>query len=153
MEAQMKAQIVTCNCVGVYTHALTRGKHYDVVGHDEGRYRIVGDHGRRVWISQSYFELGLVPILIMIDWKFDDDVTAVNIVEVTITFNDGSQRWCNMSTPEGLVEHFKNPMMEPPGMHSRHLIIMKTLDYNDVEKMLKDLDSQGEPEEITIPLI
>lgn len=149
----MGAQVVTCSSIGVYIHALTRGKHYDVVELKDDKYRIVGDHGKRVWISKSHFELGEVYVLQMQDWKFDDDITNWNIVEVTISFNNGSHRWCNMTTPGKLLEHFKNPMMEPPGIFMEHLIIMKSLDTNDVEKTLKYLDSQGELEKATKPFV
>ncbi|EFM08807.1 hypothetical protein PaecuDRAFT_4272 [Paenibacillus curdlanolyticus YK9] len=58
----MEDQVVTCNCVGVYKHALTRGQTYEIVGMDADKYRIIGYHGRRIWIGKSYFELGQVPI-------------------------------------------------------------------------------------------
>ncbi|WP_127534001.1 hypothetical protein [Paenibacillus kobensis] len=140
----MEEQIVTCTSVGVYKYALTRGKAYKVVDQDADKYRIIGDHGRRIWISKGYFETGEVPVMQMIDWKFDDDIMEWNIVEVTISFNNGSRRWCNMTTPDKLVEHFNHSMMDPPGMYIDNLIIMKSLDIDDVEQTLRYLDSQGE---------
>jgi 5-carboxymethyl-2-hydroxymuconate isomerase len=106
----LDAQIVTCNSIGVYEHALTRGRHYEIVDQDEDKYRIIGDNGKRVWISKGYFEAGKVPMLIMKSWQFDDDIETDNFVEITITFNNGTRRWCDLTTPKKLVEHFKNPI-------------------------------------------
>ncbi|WP_224753551.1 hypothetical protein [Paenibacillus terricola] len=144
--------IVTCTSIGVYEHALTRGNKYKVINQENAKYRIKGDHGKRVWINQAYFDLGEVFVLQMMDWKFDDDILSWNIIEVTIVFNDGSSRWCNMTTPEKLVEHFKNPMTHPLGLFMDKLIIMKTLEKDDVEQTLRYLDSQGELEKATRPL-
>lgn len=131
---------------------MTRGKQYEIVDQDRDKYRIIGDHGKRVWINHSYFYLGHVFVLQMTDWKFDDEITEWNFVEVTISLNNGSRRWCNVTTPEKLVEHFMNPMMDPPGFYMEHLIIMKSLDTATVDQTLKHLDSQGQLEKATIPL-
>jgi hypothetical protein len=103
--------------------------------------------------KQGHFDPGEGQQLIMQSWGFDDKVDTNNFIEVTISFNDGSKRWCNLTTPEKLTEHFKNSVIDPPGMSSRHLIIMKTLKYEEVEKTLKYLDSQGELEDATLPLL
>ena len=51
----MDRQIIRCRDIGAYAHALTRGKEYVVENTDENKFRIVGDHGRKVWISKDYF--------------------------------------------------------------------------------------------------
>ncbi|OWR32299.1 hypothetical protein CDO73_01435 [Saccharibacillus sp. O23] len=148
----MTDKLITCKIVGVYKHALTRGKPYEIIDYANDKYRIIGDHGRRVWVSQLYFDMGKVLLLHMKEWKFDDEIKDWDIIEVTITFDNGTRRWCHMTTPEKLVEHFKNPMMDPPGFFMKHLIIMKSLEITEVEQTLRYLDSQGELEEATKPL-
>jgi hypothetical protein len=88
----------------------------------------------------------------MSSWKFDDLIESYNFIEITITFDDGSSRWCLLTTPIKLLEHFKNETVEPPGINMRHLFIMKTLDINDIEKTLRHLDKQGDLLDSTIPL-
>ncbi|MHA6534603.1 hypothetical protein [Paenibacillus sp. BAC0078] len=149
----MDDQIIRCTNIGVYEHTLTRGKDYEVVDAVEDKYRIVGDHGRRVWISKDYFSTSNESVLIMQNWYFDDDIESNRFVEVTLSFSDGSKRWCNLTTPEKLVEHFNNEFMDPPSIHMKHLIIMKTLNTEVVEQTLKYLDNQNELIDITIPLL
>ncbi|WP_422657522.1 hypothetical protein ACK8P5_17400 [Paenibacillus sp. EC2-1] len=86
------------------------------------------------------------------NWCFDDDIETECFVEVALTFNDGSRRWCILTTPDKLVEHFASNSIDPPGIHIRHLIIMKTLNWEDVENTLRHLDHQGELEALTIAL-
>ncbi|UHA76074.1 hypothetical protein KIK04_14405 [Paenibacillus sp. 481] len=88
----------------------------------------------------------------MKDWRFDDNTETERFVEVTITFNDGSKRWCILTTPTKLMEYFNNESMDPPGMNIKYLIIMKTMEKEDVEKMFIHLDNQGELQESTLPL-
>lgn len=144
---------IRCTSIGVYEQALTRGKVYEVIAKDEEKYRIFGDHGRRVWIPRDYFSTEQGNILIMQSWSFDGDIETDCFVEVTLTFNDGSRRWCILTTPDKLVEHFTNNCMDPPGIYMRHLIIMKTLNWEDVENTLRNLDHQGELEVLAIPLM
>ncbi|MNC67374.1 hypothetical protein D3C75_1178650 [compost metagenome] len=76
-------------------------------------------------------------------WKFDDNIHEFDLVEATLTFSDGSKRWCLVTTPEKLVNHFLKDM-DPPGFNLRHLIISKTMKHEDVERILKHLDSNDE---------
>ncbi|MDQ0060016.1 hypothetical protein [Paenibacillus harenae] len=149
----MESQRIKCTSIDVYEHALTRGKVYEVVDEDENNYRIVGDHGRRVWISKYNFASIEESVLIMKTWQFDDDIDKYELIEVTITFDDESKRWCVITTPEKIVEYFDNELMSPPGINMKHLIIMKTTRTEDVETMLKHLDNQNELIEVTIPLL
>ncbi|WP_232274331.1 hypothetical protein [Paenibacillus sp. 481] len=148
----MDARIVSCNSIGVYQQALTRGKVYVVVDENKDMYRIVGDHGKRVWIHKENFLSDGSKIVVMKDWRFDDNTETERFVEVTITFNDGSKRWCILTTPTKLMEYFNNESMDPPGMNIKYLIIMKTMEKEDVEKMFIHLDNQGELQESTLPL-
>ena len=67
----MTDSIVTCKSVGVYEHALTRGKQYQVTEYSEEKYGIMGNHGKHVWISKGHFISGNISIPSMINWKFD----------------------------------------------------------------------------------
>ncbi|WP_199624776.1 hypothetical protein [Paenibacillus alkalitolerans] len=149
----MVEELVTCKSVGVYQHALTRGKQYEVVDSDNEKYRVVGDHGKRIWIEKSYFRQGSVALLMMSKWKFDQDVKDNNFVEITIRFNDGSSRWCNITTPDNIKKHFEIALLDPPGMIGNHMIIMKSFNEEEIEKTLRYFDSQGELECITKPLV
>lgn len=149
----MEALRIKCTSIGVYEHALTRGKVYEVVDEDENKFRILGDHGRRVWISKYNFVSIEESVLIMKTWQFDDDIDKYELIEVTITFDDDSKRWCVITTPQKIVEYFDNELLNPPGINMKHLIIMKTTRTEDVEKMLKHLDNQNELIEVTKPLL
>ncbi|MDK8183265.1 hypothetical protein [Paenibacillus sp. UMB4589-SE434] len=146
----MGARMVKCNSIGVYEHALTRGNSYEVVDEDAEKYRIVGDQGRRVWIPASYFSREDEMILMMEEWQFDDDTDTEYFIEVTIMFKDGSKRWCLLTTSEKLIEYFNNEIIDPPGINIKHLVIMKSMEKEAVEKTLRHLDNQGELQEVTI---
>ncbi|WP_040952708.1 hypothetical protein [Gorillibacterium massiliense] len=147
----MEVRIITCKSVGVYGHALTRGNKYIVNKEDEEKYRIIGNHGKAVWISKANFIEGNIEVPILEAWKFDDDINEFDLVEITLTFSDRSKRWCLVTTPQRLVNHFDKEM-EPPGFNLRHLIITKTMNYEDIEKTLIFLDSNDELVEASKPL-
>jgi hypothetical protein len=147
----MDERIITCTSVGVYGHALTRGNKYIVKKEDVEKYRITGNHGKAIWISKVYFIEGNIEIPILKTWKFDDDITKFDLVELTLSFSDGSKCWCLVTTPQRLVNHF-NKEMEPPGFNISHLIITKTMNYEDIEKTLLYIDSNGELLEASKPL-
>ncbi|WP_197030082.1 hypothetical protein [Paenibacillus sp. 1-18] len=48
-----------------------------------------------------------------------------------------------MATPQKLVNHFEKEM-EIPGFNIKHLIITKTMDHDDIEKILKYLEANDE---------
>ncbi|MEE4562938.1 hypothetical protein [Paenibacillus polymyxa] len=76
-------------------------------------------------------------------WKFDDDPKEFDLVEVTHTFSDGSERWSLVTTPQKLVNYFKKEM-KIPGFNIKHLIIANTMDHDDIEKILKYLEANNE---------
>ncbi|GIO31801.1 MULTISPECIES: hypothetical protein [Paenibacillus] len=149
----MEAQRIKCKSTGVYEHALTRGKIYEIVDEDENKYRIVGDHRRRIWISKSNFVPIEEPVLIMTTWQFDDEIDNYEFIEVSITFSDGSKRWCVITTPQKIVEYFDQEFMNLPGIYMKHLIIMKTTRTEEIEVMLRHLDNQNELIELSKPLL
>ncbi|WPQ59402.1 hypothetical protein [Paenibacillus polymyxa] len=62
---------------------------------------------------------------------------------MTLTFSDGSKRWSLVTTPRKLLNYFKKEM-EIPGLNIKHLIIAKTIDHDDIEKILKYLEANDE---------
>ncbi|MNN38149.1 hypothetical protein D3C81_1521320 [compost metagenome] len=142
-------RFVTCIGVGVYQHALIRGKHYEIIEESIDKYRIKGNHGRRIWISKGYFNEGIEVVSVMESWKFDDELDSFDLIEATISFSDQSKRWCLITTPQRLAKHFEQPNLDPPGCNIRHLIIVKTMNKEDIDRTLKYLDDQGELKEAT----
>ncbi|KKD52992.1 MULTISPECIES: hypothetical protein [Paenibacillus] len=139
----MDGRIITCRSIGVYDHALTRGNKYIVKNEDGDKYRIIGNHEKGVWISKAYFIEGNIEMPYLETWKFDDDPKEFDLVEVTLTFSDGSERWSLVTTPQKLVNHFKKEK-ELPGFNIKHLIIMKTMNHDNIEKTLKYLEANDE---------
>lgn len=148
----MSQKLVTCTKVGVYGHAITKGKLYEVVAENNDKVRIIGNQKRRVWIAKYYFTDGIVEIPILQSWKFDDELDDFYLIEVTLTFDNGMKRWCLVTTPERLMKYFEQPNLDPPGCNIQHLIIVKTMNGEDIERTLKYLDEQGEIEKATILL-
>jgi hypothetical protein len=145
-------QQVTCVRVGMYEHALTKGKVYELLAVKNDNYRIKGNHQRLVWINRFYFSHGVVDVPLLESWCFDDDISEVNFIDVTFTFSNGSKRWAMVTTPEKLQSHFKNETIHPPGFNMHHLIIMRSFSDEDVELTFRTLDLQGELENATLPL-
>ncbi len=143
---------MTCTHIGMYGHALTKGKVYQAVAEEADRFRVIGNHSKRVWIDKSYFADGEVEVPILSSWKFDDPLEDFDLIEVTVTFSNGMKRWCLITTPERLVNHFKQPHLDPPGFNIQHLIIVRTMNNEDIEHTLKHLDEQGEIEKATLLL-
>ncbi|NGZ75729.1 hypothetical protein GYN08_10375 [Saccharibacillus sp. VR-M41] len=146
----MDFKLVTCTHIGAYGQALTKGKVYQAVAEEAERLRIIGDHQKRVWIEKYYFAEGEVEVPVLSGWKFDDPLEDFDLIEVTVTFNNGMKRWCLITTPERLVKHFEQLHLEPPGFNIRHLIIVRTMNDEDIEQTLKYLDEQGEIEKATL---
>lgn len=84
----------------------------------------------------------------LLNWKFDDEVQGTpdewNWVEITLTFVDGSKRWSILYTPERLHNNLSRPNIDPPGLHIPHLIIVRSYEIDDIEKMLRYLESEGD---------
>jgi hypothetical protein len=143
----LEERVVICVSEGVYEHALTRGKQYNIVNEDEDKFRIRGDHSRYIWINKSYFCFGQVEPLIMNSWNFDDDIERFDLIEVTITFMNGSRRWCLVTTPEKLSHYFMEDESRESISGSHIIIIMRSLNHELVERQFRFLDRQGELEE------
>jgi len=142
---------VTCINIGMYEHALTKGKVYTVFNENIRNYRIEGNHGKRVWISKFYFIEGSEEIPLLVSWNFDDDVSE-DLIDVTFSFSDGTRRWAIITTPEKLVNHFNNKKIHPPGINIHHLIILRSLNEDDVNITFKYMDQHNKLTEATLQL-
>lgn len=85
-------------------------------------------------------------------FRLDDSVRseAGSTIEVTLTFSDGSRRWCLVTTTEYLVALKRTYRRSAHAGH--HLIVVDSLCPDTVEKVLFDLDSQSLLIEQTCPL-
>lgn len=88
--------------------------------YDDDKYRITGIHGKKVWISKHCFDEGKVQIPIMMNWQYDDDTNAFELIEVTISFTDNSKRWCLVTTPDRSRNYFFEQVSDPPGINLHH---------------------------------
>lgn len=143
---------VTCSSIGVYGHALRRGDVYQVRKEQNGKYRIMGQHGKAIWVDKHYFQIGRVELPMLESWVFDDDPDDMIFVELTLTFNDGSRRWCRATTPQKLIDYYREDHLQPFGIFDPHLFIMETLNPDVMQKMLIHLENRDELTQATIPL-
>ena len=154
--------MIICTSTGVYREALTRGKAYELLGHDarKAQVKVRGDNGRTRWYATGCFDLTgkSVPNL-LVGWRFDDPVQdeinerdeTNNWVDVVMEFSDGTKRWCGLTTPEYL-KRLLEPRDDPskwggeyePAVWSECMIVMRDLAVRTVEWTLKYLDSQDE---------
>lgn len=149
-------QHITCTCAGVYP--LTRGRQYELLAHDPetNQVRVRNDKGRSNWIPSDYFDLsgGSVPVLTA--WRFDDPVSdeingrdeTNNWIDIIVQLDDGTQRWCQMATPDylkGLLNQSE------PMLYAKNLIVVRDLATATVEQVLCHLDQQGELIEFSLP--
>lgn len=139
----MTKSIVTCCSVGVYGHALKRGNQYIVNNESDDKYRITGNHGRLVWIAKAYFIEGNITLPYLKEWKVEDNPVELDFIEVDLIFSDGSKRWCLITTPSKLADYFEK-QMDRLGFNIRHLLILKEINYEAIEKTLRYLEAQDE---------
>jgi len=139
----MDKPIVTCCSVGVYEHALKRGNQYIVNNERDGKYRITGNHGRLVWISKGHFLDGDIRLPYLTEWKVEDDPAKLDFIEVDLMFSDGSKRWCLITTPSHLANYFEK-QIDPIGFNIRHLLILKEINDEAIEKTLRYLEGHNE---------
>lgn len=148
----MDVNVVTCTHIGVYKHAITKGKHYKVIEEKTDKFRVIGDHNKQVWIDKRYFVEDKADIPILKSWNLDDSVENYDLIETTLKFSNGTKRWCLLTTPEKLANHLSQSNLDPPGLHIKHLIILRTMNDVDIEEMLNYLDEQGELEQASLVL-
>jgi hypothetical protein len=148
---KMISNEVTCKIANSYPSMLTRGKKYKVVDINENKslVRIVCDNGRTRWFSYNYFDLEGKEIPMLIDWMFDDEVEQVERddyltwVEVSFHLSDGTKRWCKLITPELLSKILNQTNINPPGWYIPNIILVRSFEIQDVERVLRDIDDNG----------
>ncbi|WP_255374235.1 hypothetical protein [Cohnella sp. OV330] len=83
----------------------------------------------------------------LLTWKFDDEILAPidewNWVEITLTFENGSKRWSILYTPERLKNNLSRLNIHPPGLFIPHMIIVRSYETDDIEMVLRYLESEG----------
>jgi hypothetical protein len=84
----------------------------------------------------------------LLNWKYDDEVKGSsgewNWIEITLTFEHGSKRWSILYTPERLHNNLSRPNIDPPGFHIPHMIIVRSCESDDIEKVLRYLEAEGD---------
>lgn len=139
----MEKPIVTCCGVGVYEHALKRGNQYIVHNENDDKYRIVGSHGRLVWIAKAYFIDGNITLPYLKEWKVEDNPAELDFIEVDLMFSDGSKRWCLITTSSKLADYFEK-QMDCSGFNIRHLLILKEINHEVIEQTLRYLEAHDQ---------
>lgn len=139
----MDQQIVTCCSVGVYEHALKRGNQYIVNNERDDKYRITGNHGRLIWIAKAHFINGNITLPYLKEWKSEDDPMDYDLIEVDLIFSNGSKRWCLITTPSKLINYFEE-QAHLSGFNIRHLLILKEINYEAIEKTLRYLEAHDQ---------
>lgn len=59
-------------------------------------------------------------------------------------FTDGSKRWSILYTPERLLNNLSRPNVDPPGLHMQQLIVVRSYEVSDVDRVLRVLDEEDE---------
>ncbi|MFE5318214.1 hypothetical protein ACFQ88_05845 [Paenibacillus sp. NPDC056579] len=84
----------------------------------------------------------------LLSWHFDDDPIGSrdewNWVEITMTFDDGSNRWSILYTPDRLKNNLSRANIDPPGLFIAHMIIVRSYSEEDIERTLRYLESENE---------
>ncbi|RAP77236.1 hypothetical protein [Paenibacillus montanisoli] len=84
----------------------------------------------------------------LLKWKFDDEPAGSsdewNWVEITMSFEDGSERWSILYTPERLKNNLSRKDIDPPGLFIPHMIIVRSYDVVDIERTLRYLENENE---------
>ncbi|MES2459789.1 MAG: hypothetical protein V4671_04340 [Armatimonadota bacterium] len=151
-------QLITCTSAGVY--ALTRGCQYELLAHDaeKQQVRVRADLGRGRWFPADNFDLTGGSATLLTAWRFADPVVdelngwdeTNNWVVISLTFDDGRERWCQMATPDYLKGLLAERSQEPM-VYARNLIVVRNLMTATMEQILRYLDQQGELMEYSLP--
>lgn len=154
----MKGDCITCKSIGIYNNALTKGNIYTIIEEDDDKVRIVVDNSKTKWFAKYYFDLEGKEVPKLTEWKFDDSVMEIesdedyNWIEITFKLSDGTQRWSILYTPERLLTNLKRPNIDPPGLHISHMIIVRSYNKDDIDRVLKYLDDNDKLISASLPL-
>ncbi|MBD8840042.1 MULTISPECIES: hypothetical protein [Paenibacillus] len=83
----------------------------------------------------------------LVGWRFDDEVRSDhpedwNWIEITMVFTDGSRRWSILYTPERLLNNLSRLDIDPPGLHMQQLIVVRSYEVDDIERVLNVFDEE-----------
>lgn len=141
---------IICKDICNYEGMITRGKGYKALEMDDNQkiVRIWTDNGRKRWFPYYCFELDGKDVPVLMDWKFDDEVTEdtneSNWIEISFTLSDGTTRWSILYTPERLTNALMEANIDPPGIHIQHMIVVRSYEKKDISRVLKYLDDHDE---------
>ena len=143
-------RLLTCTSIGVYHGALTRGKQYEVLGErPDGSLKLRGDNERVRWYSSYCFDLagGVAPTLVR--WWFEHEglgeLPPDQWEDVAFELSDGTYRWCSFVTPMYLKQLLESPhRVSEPGLWVPNVIIVKSLERQVVDAMMRYLDDHAE---------
>jgi hypothetical protein len=89
-------------------------------------------------------------------YTIDDDLTdaARGAIEVTVVLADERRRWCFFMTPSALAACGEWVQGTQVRLHlgALHMIIVSDLSRDIIERVLRQLDADGELERRTLPL-
>src|SRR4051812_25944362 len=119
---QVKGQdklIGTITCLEPTPSVFRRGVEYELYAYNDSYVRVRGDNGRIRWYRKTGFDLSGTEIAMMQTFKINDPIHDPNrdCIEVTVTFKDGSQRWCIFVTPAWLSAYFAGELEPKPIDH------------------------------------
>ncbi|UOK64980.1 hypothetical protein ACMX2M_16910 [Paenibacillus polymyxa] len=60
-----------------------------------------------------------------------------------MVFTDGSRRWSILYTPERLLNNLSRPDIDPPGLHMQQLIVVRSYEVDDIERVLNVFDEEN----------
>ncbi|GIO91081.1 hypothetical protein [Paenibacillus lactis] len=83
----------------------------------------------------------------LLRWHFDDEVETDipeewKWIEVTMHFTDDSRRWSILYTPERLLNNLSRPNIDPPGLHMQQLIVVRSYEISDIDRVLRVFDEE-----------
>src|SRR4051794_20647856 len=101
---QVKGQdkpIGTITCLEPRPGIFRPGVEYELYAYNDSYVRVRGDNSRIRWYRKHDFDLSGTEIATMESFKITDPIgdPQLHWIEVTITFKDGTRRWCFFTTP------------------------------------------------------
>lgn len=89
-------------------------------------------------------------------YTIDDDLTRADeaAVEVTVTLTNEERRWCFFITPAALAAcgDWVEGTTIRVHLGERHMIVVNEISVDIIERVLRQLQSDGELEQRTLPL-
>ncbi|MBA3824985.1 MAG: hypothetical protein H0X24_13950 [Ktedonobacterales bacterium] len=149
---------VVCINEGVYSGSLTYGKIYQFTFFDNNKrqYKIKDDKNKSRWYPTYCFDAASVLVPHIVDIQFDEpEYMSSNAIDVTITFNDGHQRWCTFITPDIMKNLDGEFIVEGSQLFfygNPHLIIVSELSDRFIKESVSYITKHGKIIESTLLL-